>query len=292
MTDIDDFDDEDDVKNPSGKINYLSNKKLMKEINNSKLSYCEFVDEKYSVYDIILTDLSQIYHQENIEQAKKSRAKRMAIDAYNQAIAGDNLDGRKVSSFLVDHTVIDYRELVFRVYTYEHVPLAPGRKKTPKRTADMHAKTNFVPFKHYILDENMQPVEVGRSHSKDGKFSATHGSITNNLANMFIMMTDRYAQRSNWRGYTYLDEMKGQALLQLSQMGLQFDESRTENPFAYFTMVLQNSFTRILNIEKDSQNLRDDLLINSGASPSFSRQLELEAEIRRLREENDHKSND
>lgn len=116
-----------------------------------------------------------------------------------------------------------------------------------------------------------------------------HGSITNKLARMFILLVDKYAQRSNWRNYTYLDEMKGQALLQLSQMGLQFDEVRSDNPFSYYTQSLQNSFTRVVILEKKNQDLRDDLLIDSGASPSFSRQLAIEEEIRLLR--NDAQNN-
>ena len=31
---------------------------------------------------------------------------------------------------------------------------------------------------------------------------------------------------ANVRGYTYNDEMRGQAILQLAQIGLQFDESK------------------------------------------------------------------
>jgi hypothetical protein len=89
---------------------------------------------------------------------------------------------------------------------------------------------------------------------------------------MYIKLADRYAQRSNWRGYTYIEEMKGQAILQLSQIGLQFDESKSENPFAYYTAAVTNSFTRILNLEKKSQNIRDDLLEEAGLTPSLTRQ--------------------
>ena len=96
---------------------------------------------------------------------------------------------------------------------------------------------------------------------------------------MYIKLCDRYSMRSNWRGYTYLDEMRGQALLQLSQIGLQFDESKSDNPFAYYTAVLTNSFTRIVNIEKKNQVIRDDLLIETGQMPSFTRQLEHEYAI-------------
>jgi hypothetical protein len=96
--------------------------------------------------------------------------------------------------------------------------------------------------------------------------------MTRRLAEMFVKLCERYATRSNWRGYTYNEEMKGQALLQLSQIGLQFDESKSSNPFAYFTATITNSFTRILNIEKKMQNIRDDILEINGLNPSYTRQ--------------------
>ena len=100
---------------------------------------------------------------------------------------------------------------------------------------------------------------------------------------MYIKLVERYSQRSNWRGYTYVDEMRGQALLQLSQIGLQFDESKSQNPFAYYTAAITNSFTRILNVEKRNQNIRDDMLLHAGAMPSFTRQMKHEEEQKALR---------
>ena len=96
---------------------------------------------------------------------------------------------------------------------------------------------------------------------------------------MFIKLCQRYGTRSNWRGYTYNDEMQGQALLQLSQIGLQFDESKSQNPFAYYTATITNSFTRVLNMEKKNQNLRDDLLEQAGAMPSLTRQMKNSDEL-------------
>ena len=97
-----------------------------------------------------------------------------------------------------------------------------------------------------------------------------------NLGKMYIKLSERYAQRSNWRGYTYVEEMRGQAVLQLSQIGLQFDESKSENPFAYYTAAVTNSFTRVLNLEKKNQNIRDDLLEIAGLTPSLTRQTQAE----------------
>ena len=292
LEDVDDEKIEDAVVAPSvfpaKKINYLNNKDMLKEIHKSKNTFCEYIDQKYSDYDVIVEDVNDIFLPETIEKAKATKAARIAALAYENAMANAVIitknDKPRLAEFKIKPDTISQDDLVFRVLGFEHIPLAPGRKKNPKSTADSYIKLNFYPFKHYII-ENNSVKEVGRSHTKKGKFSSEHGSITSKLAKMFILMVNKYGQRGNWRGYTYLDEMKGQALLQLSQMGLQFDEYKSDNPFSYYTASVSNSFTRVFNLEKKNQELRDDLLIDSGASPSFSRQLALENEIRHLRED-------
>jgi hypothetical protein len=139
-----------------------------------------------------------------------------------------------------------------------------------------HVRVNFPPFYHYRITEDKEPYLVGKSHWRGdldaGEYSRDHGDMTAELARMFLKLCERYATRSNWRGYTYNEEMRGQALLQLSQIGLQFDESKSQNPFAYYTAAITNSFTRILNIEKKMQNIRDDILEMNGLNPSWTRQ--------------------
>jgi hypothetical protein len=78
--------------------------------------------------------------------------------------------------------------------------------------------------------------------------------------------------------------MRGQALLQLSQIGLQFDESKSQNPFAYYTAAITNSFTRVLNLEKRTQHIRDDILEANNLNPSFTRQMSNEEKMRTLRD--------
>jgi len=103
---------------------------------------------------------------------------------------------------------------------------------------------------------------------------------------MFLKLCERYSLRSNWRGYSYIDEMRGQALIQLTQIALQFDESKSNNPFAYYTAAVTNSFTRVLNVEKRQRDIRDDLLQEAGQMPSWTRQMEHieqhHAEVERL----------
>jgi hypothetical protein len=198
----------------------------------------------------------------------------MAKQAYEKS----QQQGAKVplKEFEVDYRKVTKQELVFRVMTFDHIPLAPGRKKTIKNTADSHDKVNFPPFQHWKFDDKDNLVCVGKSHwvgpMKSGKFSKEHGKMTDNLARMFLKLCERYATRGNVRGYTYNDEMRGQAILQLTQIGLQFDESKSDNPFAYYTAAVTNSFVRIINIEKRNQNIRDDILEMNGMNPSWTRQ--------------------
>lgn len=256
------------------KTKYLNNRDLLAEIHKSKCSYSSFAKPEYSQHDIILPHLDKV-NIRTIAEAKRSRAKRLGLEAFTRArLSGDKKI--KLSECTPDYKTISKYDIVIRIMTFDHIPLSPGRKKTTKTTADSHDKVNFPPFQHWKFDEEDNLVCVGKSHwsggIKTGKFSKDHGRITENLGRMFIKLSERYAQRSNWRGYTYIDEMKGQAILQLSQIGLQFDESKSENPFAYYTAAVTNSFTRILNLEKKNQNIRDDLLEENGLTPSLTRQ--------------------
>ena len=273
---------------PAKKVNYLNNRDILKEIHLSKNTYCSYLDPVNDhQYDIILPSLSKI-NQRTIAEARRNRADRIKRET-----------GEVINEKKIPHT-----DLVFRITCWDHIPKAP--KKPTKAQAkkqkldellaleednenneldelvevpvlDMnHVRLNFPPFFHYRLDAEKQPFLVGKSHWKGtldgGEFCRDHGKMTNKLATMFIKLCERYATRSNWRGYTYNEEMRGQALLQLSQIGLQFDESKSQNPFAYYTAAITNSFTRVLNIEKKMQNIRDDILEMNGLNPSWTRQ--------------------
>jgi len=260
------------------KVKYLNNRDLLSEIHKSKCTYSSFIKPEYSQHDLILTSLDKI-NIRTIAEAKRNKAKRLGLEAFVKArAAGDKKI--KLLEVTPDYKTIAKTDIVIRIMTFEHIPLAPGRKKTTKTIADAHDKVNFPPFQHWKFNDEEELECVGKSHWKGtvdkGHFSKDHGRITENLGKMYIKLSERYAQRSNWRGYTYVEEMRGQAVLQLSQIGLQFDESKSENPFAYYTAAVTNSFTRVLNLEKKNQNIRDDLLEIAGLTPSMTRQSQAE----------------
>jgi hypothetical protein len=283
-------------------VNYLNNREILKQIHESKTSYCSFTKKEYNRYDIIIdkpTDsiensLDYAIRPEQIQQAKETRATRLSHEL-----------GEKISAQDIPTT-----DLIFRVMTWDHVPVAvkkPRKADVKKKTAkdifefqdedaedifsdledettkeevdDMvHVKVNFPPFQHFKLDENNSFHCVGKSHWKGdvatGEFSKEHGKITDKLARMYIMLCEKYAMKFNWRGYTYIDEMRGAAILQLTYVGLRFNEAKSANPFAYYTAAVTNSFCRVLNSEKRVQTIRDDILELNGMNPSWTRQGE------------------
>jgi hypothetical protein len=264
------------------RINYLNNKDLLAEIHKSKNTYCSYITEEDSQYDYIVTDVKKI-NNAIVAKARKLKAKRLTQEAWEAAKSAGN-KRQKMSDFTVSPRKVNKTDLVFRVMTFDHVPSDEDRKKNPKSRADHHSKCNFPPFQHFKLDNQGKPVCVGKSHwmggMENGHFSVDHGRMTNKLALMYMKLCERYGTRSNWRGYTYNDEMQSQALMQLSQIGLQFDESKSDNPFAYYTAAITNSFTRILNIEKKNQNIRDDIMEMNEMMPSYTRQAKNEEQVK------------
>ena len=254
------------------KINYLNNKDLLKEIHKSKSRFSSFIDNDYNQFDIILPDIDKI-NIRTIAEAKRNKAKRLGdADYAARKMAGEKV---KQAQCEVDYRKITKEELIFRVMTFDHIPEEPGRKKNPKTIADTKVKLNFPPFVHYKFDDDGELQLVGKSHweggMENGSFSMKHAKATDKLAMMWIKLCERYATRGNVRGYTYNDEMKGQAILQLAQIGLQFDESKSNNPFAYYTAAVTNSFVRVINLEKRNQNIRDDILEMNDMNPSHTR---------------------
>jgi hypothetical protein len=267
------------------KVNYLNNKDLLKEIHKSKSRFSSFVDNDFNQFDIILPDIDKI-NIRTIAEAKRNKAKRLGdADYAERKMAGEKV---KQAQCEVDYKKITKEELIFRIMTFDHIPEEPGRKKNPKTVADTRVKLNFPPFQHYKFDEEGELHCVGKSHweggMENGNFSMKHAKATDKLAMMWIKLCERYATRGNVRGYTYNDEMRGQAILQLAQIGLQFDESKSNNPFAYYTAAVTNSFVRVINLEKRNQNIRDDILEMNDMNPSYTRQHNAEWEASQKRE--------
>lgn len=291
------------LSTPKKPVNYLANKDILREIHLSKNSYCSYTLAEYHQYDFIVdydgnlsldANLEYTSRPETIQKARENRANRLDLE-------------QGLSKGTTDPLSIPLTDLVFRLMTWDHIPVAPKvpKKITKKKSAKemfefeddsedlfadleevapvhnvddlVHIRVNFPPFQHYKFNDNDQLICVGKSHWKGdvntGEFERDGGQITNTLARMYLKLCEKYSTKWNWRGYSYNDEMRGSAILQLTYVGLRFNEAKSNNPFAYFTAVLNNSFCRVLNTEKRGQSIRDDLMELNNLAPSYTRQF-------------------
>jgi hypothetical protein len=295
--------------------NYLNNKDILAEIHLSKNSYCSFARPEYHQYDFIVDYLDNASLEVNLEYTTRPETIQKAREAH--ALRLDIEQG--LTKGTTDPLSIAQSDLVFRIMTWDHIPVAPkapkksAKKKSAKEmfefddeTEDLfadledlapvkvddlvHIRVNFPPFQHFKFNEAGQLICVGKSHwsgdVETGEFDKDRGQITNTLARMYLKLCEKYGTKWNWRGYSYNDEMRGSAVLQLTYVGLRFNEAKSNNPFAYFTAVLNNSFCRVLNSEKRTQSIRDDLMEVSGLAPSYTRQFaaDYERELKRSQE--------
>lgn len=119
------------------------------------------------------------------------------------------------------------------------------------------------------------------------KISKQQNKINNELAHSLVLLVKKYASKPNWSGYSYIDEMKQEAILQLCSYWYKFDPEfaetypyykrvnniriditqedfeklndieqvfkRQNNPFSYYTQIIYNVFLRYIKNEKKKQ---------------------------------------
>ena len=94
--------------------------------------------------------------------------------------------------------------------------------------------------------------------------------VTNELAEMLLLMAQRYSRKSNFVGYSFRDDMISAALVNLCNNALKFNPEKSSNPFAFYTTAIHNSFLQYMADEKKHRNIRDALLVDAGSNPSFN----------------------
>lgn len=101
------------------------------------------------------------------------------------------------------------------------------------------------------------------------KQSKEAGQMSNTLAMMLQLLCSKYAKKGNFINYSYNEDMQGYAMMMLVRTWNSFDPDKSNNPFAFFTQCIKNSFIQYLNQEKRQRDVRDVILIDQGMSPSF-----------------------
>ena len=116
------------------------------------------------------------------------------------------------------------------------------------------------------------------------RMSKAKGTMSNELALMLQTLTRRYAKKGNFANYSYNEDMQAYAMLMLCKTWSSFDENKSDNPFAFFTQCIKNSFIQYLNQERKVRDIKNKTLIENGFNPSFSYMIEHEEDFHERRE--------
>ena len=93
--------------------------------------------------------------------------------------------------------------------------------------------------------------------------SGSETPIPDYIAECFLQIVNRYGTKKNFSGYTYIEDMKSEALEHCTRYANRFDTKKSTNAFAYFTQITHNAFIQYINKEKKLSDFKFDLLKES-----------------------------
>ncbi len=216
---------------------YLTNEFLLKELERNWLRYCWWENEGDQLYDVMVTSMDDV------------------LD-----------DGR-----------------IYRVKTWSHIPITDTPYNMLRQHNGRHHKRiNMTPFVHYrngriILKSNYHSEtefglgELVPSNLDNPNMELMHHpdapSITDGLARAYLLLVNNVGKNGRFSNYTWLEDMKYEAIQMLLTKGLFFDLITFQdnpNPFTFMTTMVWNEFRLYLKARKKEKEL-SELLFRAGA---------------------------
>lgn len=132
----------------------------------------------------------------------------------------------------------------------------------------------------------IKPIKKERSKSTRGHYvtnselleefhvSKAAGKLTPKMAKYLMMVAEKYSYHPWFAGYSFREDMACAAVVNLCANWHKFNPEKQENPnpFSYYTTACYRSFLSYLDAERKERDIRDELLIDAGANPSFNYQ--------------------
>lgn len=98
--------------------------------------------------------------------------------------------------------------------------------------------------------------------------------VTDSLAKSFMAIANGVSERANWAGYSYIEDMRLDAIENCIRYVNVFDPERSKNPFGFFSIVVWNSFIRTLKKEKKQEAIQKETVTRMVTSIDPSVQLD------------------
>ena len=113
-----------------------------------------------------------------------------------------------------------------------------------------HKKSKTKIAREYIKNEDIMPLIF--------EYRAT-GQISDDLGDALLIIARNYANKGNFHGYTWKEDMVSEAVLTCIKYMHNFDPMRYSkpNPFAYFTSIIRNAFLNYIRKQKKHSEIKD-----------------------------------
>jgi hypothetical protein len=131
---------------------------------------------------------------------------------------------------------------------------------------------------HYLTREELiREIVLSKKRHRESNHPRTPAEcFTPKLTEYLQLMVNRYANKGQWRGYSYIDDMKSDALLTLCQNAFKYNEEKYDNPFGYYTQIIKYCFITFLEKEEIIRDIKDSMWESIGMTPSYARQIKNE----------------
>lgn len=81
------------------------------------------------------------------------------------------------------------------------------------------------------------------------------------VLNCYILLNKRIATKYNFSGYSYIDEMISEGIMNCFLYWHNFNPDKTTNVFAYFTTVSSQAFIRYIKKEKKQTMIKEQIAL-------------------------------
>lgn len=133
---------------------------------------------------------------------------------------------------------------------------------TTKSTVPVKRAKSTSTKTHYVTNEQL--LEAIAHDKANGK------KLSPRLAKYLYMIAERYSFIPSFGQYSFREDMVSFAVVNLCANWHKFDPEKSDNPFAFYTTAAYRSFLQYLADEKKQRDIRDQMLVDAGANPSFS----------------------
>ena len=137
---------------------------------------------------------------------------------------------------------------------------------------------------HYVNNKEFLTamVEYRRSVNKAKRSKQPKPPVTDYIGSCFLKIANHLSYRPNFINYTFRDDMISDGIENCLQYLDNFNPTKSNNPFAYFTQIIYYAFVRRIQKEKKQVTIKnrlitesnyDDMTLQPGEDKEFKNQF-------------------